>query len=58
MIKLLLLLFDYYQTHISESKGQLILKCSFGVFKLTKKTNESFVRIFDLATKKKSNQKK
>ena len=38
-------------------KGQLISKCSFGVFKSTKKSNEIFVRISALASKKRSNQK-
>ena len=37
-------------------KGQLISKCPFGVFKLTK-NSESFVRISALASEKKSNQK-
>ena len=37
------------------TKGQLISKCSFGVFKSPKKTNE---RISDLASKKRSNLKK
>ena len=35
-------------------KGQLILKCPFGVFKSSKKL---FSRISDLATKKSSNKK-
>ena len=39
------------------SKGQLISKYSFYVFKSTKKTNEIFVRISALASKKGSNQK-
>ena len=39
------------------TKGQLISKCPFGVFKLTKKTNKIFVRISALASKKRSNQK-
>ena len=39
------------------SKGQLISKCPFGVFKSPKKTNEIFSRISALASKKKSNQK-
>ena len=40
-----------------EPKGQLISKCHFGVFKSPKKTNEIFVRISALASKKRSNQK-
>ncbi len=40
------------------SKGQLILKCLFGVFKLTKNINEIFARFFALAIKKKSSKKK
>ena len=32
-----------------QSKSQLILKCPFDVFKLTKKTYEIFVRISALA---------
>ena len=39
------------------SKVQLIWKCPFDVFKLTKKTNEIFVKIFALASKKRPNQK-
>ena len=41
------------------SKGQLILKCPFGVFKSPKKTNDFFSRIsgLDLASKKRSNEK-
>ena len=38
-------------------KGQLILKCPFGVFKSTKKNNKILVRISALASKKRSNQK-
>ena len=38
------------------TKGQLILKCHFSVFKSSKKTNELFSRISDLASKKRSNQ--
>ena len=38
-------------------KGQLILKCPFGVFKSSKKTNEIFSRISALASKKRSNKK-
>ena len=38
---------------LASSKGQLISKCPFGVFKLTKKTNEIFVRISALTSKKK-----
>ena len=37
-------------------KGQLISKCSFGIFKVTKKTNEIFVRIYTLVSKKRSNK--
>ena len=40
------------------TKGQLISKCPFGVFKSTKKTNKIFVRSSVLAPKKRSNQKK
>ena len=40
----------------SSIKGQLISKFSFGVFKSPKKTNEIFVRISALASKR-SNQK-
>ena len=39
-------------------KGQLISKCPFVVFKSTKKTNEIFLRIFAIASKKRSNLKK
>ena len=39
------------------TKGQLISKCSFSVFKSTKKTNEIFVRMSALASKKRLNQK-
>ena len=39
------------------AKGQLILKCPFGVFKSSKKTNEIFSRISGLASKKGSSQK-
>ena len=38
-------------------KGQLILKCPFGVFKSPKKNHEIFSRISALASKKRSNQK-
>ena len=38
-------------------KGQLISKCLFGVFRSTKKTNQIFVRISALASKRRSNQK-
>ena len=47
----------YYQKK-PVAKGQLISKCSFGVFKSTKKTNEIFVRISALASKKWSIQKR
>ena len=40
----------------AQTKGQLISKSPFGVFKSTKKTNEIFVRISALASKKRSNQ--
>ena len=40
------------------AKGQLILKCPFGVFKSPKKNYEIFSRISTLASKKRSNQKK
>ena len=39
------------------SKGQLISKCPFGVFKSPKKTKKIFVRISALASKKRSSQK-
>ena len=38
-------------------KGQLILKCPFGVFKSPQKNNEIFSRISVLASKKSSNSK-
>ena len=38
-------------------KGHLISKCLFGVFKSTKITNQIFVRISVLASKRRSNQK-
>ena len=41
-----------------DTKGQLISECPFGDFKSTKKTNEIFVRISTLASKKRTNQKK
>ena len=44
-------------TKNSDWKGQLISKCSFGMFKLTKKTNNCFVKISAQASKKRSNQK-
>ena len=37
-----------------ETKDQLISKCTFGVFKSPKKTNEIVLRIFTLASKKRS----
>ena len=40
------------------TKGQLISKCSFGVFKSPKKTNEIFLRISALASKKEVKSKK
>jgi hypothetical protein len=39
------------------TKGQLISKCLFGAIVSTKKTNEIFLRISALASKKRSNQK-
>ena len=45
---------DYF---LKSTKGQLILKGIFGVFKSTK-ANEIFVRISALSSKKRSNQKK
>ena len=39
------------------TKGQLISKYSFGVFKSSKKTNDIFSRISALASKNRSNQK-
>ena len=44
----------YYQKK-PVAKGQLISKCYFGVFKSTKKNNEIFLRISDLAFKKRLN---
>ena len=43
------------QPFVHLAKGQLILKCPFGVFKSPKKT---FSRISALASKKRSNLKK
>ena len=43
-------------TCAERTKGQLISKCSFGVIKSTKKTNEIFLMISALASKKRSNQ--
>ena len=42
---------------IQTDKGQLVSKCPFVVFKSTRKTNKSFVKISALASKKRSNQK-
>ena len=42
---------------LPSTKGQLISNCPFGAFKSTKKTNEIFVRISALASKKRSIQK-
>ena len=39
------------------TKGQLISKCPFGVFKLTKKPTKVFVSISAQASRKSSNQK-
>ena len=39
------------------SKGQLILKCPFGVLKSSKKKHWIFSRISALASKQRSNQK-
>ena len=39
------------------SKGQLILKCPFGVKTSSKKNNENFSRISTLASKMRLNQK-
>ena len=39
-----------YHADFNCPKGQLISKCSFGVLKSTKKTNEIFVRISALAS--------
>ena len=39
------------------AKGQLISKCSFGVFKSPKKISEIFSRISAIASKKRSNHK-
>ena len=41
----------------SSGKGQLILKCPFGCLQIDQKTNEIFVRISALASKKRSNPK-
>ena len=46
----------YEKIALLNLKGQLILKCPFGVFKSSKK-NEFFSRISALASKKMSNQK-
>ena len=43
---------------VAMAKGQLILKCPFGVFKSPKKPTKFFSRISALASKKRSNQKK
>ena len=40
-----------------QTKGDLIPKCPFGITKSTKKTNQIFVRISALASKRRSNQK-
>ena len=40
-----------------KTKGQVISKCLLGVIISTKKTNEIFLRISALASKKSSNQK-
>ena len=42
---------------IAGAKGQLISKCPLGVIVSTKKTNEIFLRISALASKKRLNQK-
>ena len=42
---------------LEQTKGLLIWKCPFGVFKSQKKTNEIFLRISAQASKKRSNQK-
>ena len=57
-----LIMFTIYNKLIQSNKlipakGQLILKCPFGVFKSPKKPNEIFSRISALASKKRSNQK-
>ena len=44
-------------THLSTSKGQLISKCPFGVFKSQKKKPEIFFRISALASDKRPNKK-
>ena len=41
----------------AHTKGQLILKCPFGVFKSPPKNNEPFFRISALASKKSVNKK-
>ena len=41
----------------TQTKGQLISKCPFGVFKSSKKTNEFFPRISALNYKKRPDQK-
>ena len=40
------------------SKGQLISKCPFGVFKSSKKNNEILSSISALASRKRSNKKR
>jgi hypothetical protein len=44
--------------YIGISKGQLIWKCPFGVFKSTKKPTKNFGRISALASKKRGQIKK
>ena len=54
MYSLILYILSNIQNN-THTKGQLILKCPFGVFKSPKKTNEIFYRISALASKKRSN---
>ena len=44
-------------TTTTETKGQLISKCPFGVFKSSEKATKFFQRISALASKKRSSQK-
>ena len=44
--------------NLPSTKGQLISKCPFGVFKSTKKANEIFIKISAPTSKKRSIQEK
>ena len=47
------ILFGWVEADMYQTKGQLISKCTFGVTKSTKKTNENLVSFFvDLVTPK------